>query len=267
MSLSKIDKKLLLIDGLNLIRRLHAALESEKDDKRRIERTQGACIDAIAKLVTQFKTTHIAIVFDSPEKTWRHADYPEYKLGRVPMDDSLFSSIPAFADVFRFNHWHCIRLTGWEADDIIATLAAKSAPHNVKSIIVSTDKGFTQLLDEPNIYQYDYFGKQGFDKNWVKAKYGVLPEQMTDYWALVGDTTNHIPGVKGIGPKTAASIFQGEMSLESLYHNVEQQPPRIQKQLADTFDHALWARKMVTLRQDVALGIKLSQLQICSSNS
>ncbi|ADZ90711.1 flap endonuclease Xni [Marinomonas mediterranea] len=266
MPLSEIDKKLLLIDGLNLIRRLYAALESEKDDIRRIERVQGACIDAIAKLVKLFDSTHIAIVFDSPEKTWRHTEYPEYKLGRAPMDDSLFAAIEGFAKVFRFNHWHCIRLSGWEADDIIATLASKSAERGVKSIIVSTDKGFTQLLEEPNIYQYDYFGKQGFDKDWVVAKYGVFPQQMTDYWAFVGDTTNHIPGIKGIGPKTAASIFQAEQSIESVFANLEQQSARIQSQLEGNLDHALWARKMVTLRQDVSLGIRLSQLEIRSTN-
>ena len=255
---------LLLIDGLNLIRRLHAALESELDNVRRIERTQTLCVDAMVKLVQQFTPAYVAIVFDSPAKTWRHEVFPEYKLGRAPMDDSLLEAMPAFAKLFRFNGWPCLRLTGWEADDLIATLAFKASQHNRQAMIVSTDKGYTQLLKYPNILQYDYFAKQGFDVEWVEQKYGVKVSQLPDYWALVGDTTNHIPGVKGIGPKMAVEVLQQAATLEQVYQELSAFKPRLRSLLEGQFEHCEFARQMVTLRTDVDIGIRLSQLKLAS---
>lgn len=259
------DKKLLIIDGLNLIRRLYAALESEQDSTRRIERTQSIAVEALAKLTDQFSPSYAVVVFDSNGKTWRHQVFPEYKLGRVPMDDSLLDSLPDFAKVFRFNYLPCLRIDGWEADDLIATLAVKAASRNVKSYIVSTDKGFTQLLGDDRIFQYDYFAKLGYDKIWVPGKYGVEPEQLTDYWALVGDTTNRIPGVKGIGPKTALSIISSFPTIEEIYANLPSFSERIQSMLADGYEQCLLSRSLVALKTDVEIGVRLSQLRYVKS--
>ena len=258
------SNKLLLIDGLNLTRRLHAALDNEQDVARRIERTQSLCIDVIAKLVNQFSPTHMAIVFDSPEKTWRHELYPEYKLGRVPMDDSLLESMSGFAKVFRYNGWPCLRLSGWEADDLIATLAVKASANHIRSIIVSTDKGFTQLLKYPYVLQYDYFAKQGYDTEWVEQKYGISCSLLPDYWSMVGDTTNHIPGIKGIGPKSSVEVLAGKNSIEEVFATLDSYPDKYRRLLDGQLDHCLFARSMVTLKTDVDIGIRLSQLALTS---
>ena len=256
----RVEKRLLIIDGLNLIRRLYAALESEQDLSRRVERTQSVSIDALIKLIKQIVPSHIVVVFDASGQTWRHQVFPEYKLGRVPMDDALLESLSDFADVFRYNHIPCLRLAGWEADDLIATLAVKAANQGVKSYIVSTDKGFTQLLDNENILQYDYFAKLGYDKVWVPGKYGVQATQLTDYWALVGDTTNRIPGVKGIGPKTALSMMETHSTIESIYQHSDAFSERIQGMLAGNYEQCLLSRQLVTLKTDVEIGVRLSQL-------
>ncbi len=255
------DKKLLIIDGLNLIRRFYAALESEQDLARRVERAQSITIEALVKLAHQFNPSYAVVVFDSNGKTWRHNLYPEYKLGRVPMDDLLLESLPDFAKLFRFNHFPCLRLDGWEADDLIATLAVKAAHNNVTSYIVSTDKGFTQLLGDERILQYDYFAKLGYDKIWVPGKYGVEPHQLVDYWALVGDTTNRIPGVKGIGPKTALTIINAFPTIEEIYANVTFFSERIQTMLAGGYEQCLQSRSLVALKTDVDVGVRLSQLR------
>lgn len=255
------DKKLLIIDGLNLIRRLYAALESEQDSVRRVERTQSIAVEALAKLTNQFVPSYAVVVFDSNGKTWRHLEYPEYKLGRIPMDDSLLESLPDFARVFRFNHLPCLRIDGWEADDLIATLAVKAASNNIKSYIVSTDKGFTQLLGDERILQYDYFAKLGYDKIWVPGKYGVEPHQLVDYWALVGDTTNRIPGVKGVGPKTALTIINAFPTIEEIYANLSSFSERIQSLLAGGYEQCLQSRSLVALKTDVDIGVRLSQLR------
>jgi protein Xni len=256
-----VDKKLLIIDGLNLIRRFYAALESEQDLARRVERAQSITIEALVKLAHQFNPSYAVVVFDSNGKTWRHNLYPEYKLGRVPMDDLLLESLPDFAKLFRFNHFPCLRLDGWEADDLIATLAVKAAHNNVTSYIVSTDKGFTQLLGDERILQYDYFAKLGYDKIWVPGKYGVEPHQLVDYWALVGDTTNRIPGVKGIGPKTALTIINAFPTIEEIYANVTFFSERIQTMLAGGYEQCLQSRSLVALKMDVDVGVRLSQLR------
>jgi protein Xni len=262
-----VTKTLLIIDGLNLIRRLYAALEAEQDLDRRVERTQSIAVEALSKLTHQFDPSYAVVVFDSNGKTWRHDVYPEYKLGRVPMDDKLLESLPDFAKAFRFNHLHCLRMDGWEADDLIATLAVKAAHNNVKSYIVSTDKGFTQLLDDERIYQYDYFAKLGYDKIWVPGKYGVEPNQLTDYWALVGDTTNRIPGVKGIGPKTALSIINDFSTIEDIYANLSSFSERIQSMLSGGYEQCLLSRSLVALKIDVDIGIRLSQLRYTSKTA
>ncbi|MCZ2720526.1 flap endonuclease Xni [Marinomonas sp. 15G1-11] len=253
-------KKILLIDGLNLIRRLYAALESEQDIKRRIERTQSASIDALARLTKQFLPSHAIVVFDSSGKTWRHEVFPEYKLGRVPMDDVLLDALPKFAELFRFNGIVSIRLTGLEADDIIATLAVKAAENSIKSYIISTDKGFSQLLSDENILQYDCFSKIGYDRIWAEEKYGVLCDQLGDYWALVGDTTNRIPGVMGIGPKTALAIMQKATNIESIYNDLSRFTDKQQQKLSGHYEQCLLSRRLVTLKTDIEVGVRLSQL-------
>ncbi|TBR41107.1 flap endonuclease Xni [Marinomonas agarivorans] len=259
-------KRFLIIDGLNLIRRQYAALEKEADMMRRIERTTAASVDALNRLLVQFTPSYAVVVFDSNGQTWRHEAFPAYKLGRVPMDDHLLNAIPALANAFRFNKVAALRLDGWEADDLIATLAQKASQANVKSFIVSTDKGFTQLLNDPNILQYDYFAKLGYDSEWVIEKYGVPSHCLGDYWALVGDSTNKIPGVKGIGPKTAVQILQQASTLESIFQNLHVFPPKIQNLLAGNEQQALLSRLLVLLKTDVHIGIRLSQLRYNPNN-
>ncbi|MBR7887802.1 flap endonuclease Xni [Marinomonas sp. A79] len=255
------DKTLLIIDGMNLIRRQYAALESEQDAARRVERTQSIAVEALSKLAQQFYPDYAVVVFDSNAKTWRHQIFPEYKLGRVPMDDALLDALPDFARVFRFNDFACLRIAGWEADDLIATLAVKAAQNDVKSYVISTDKGFTQLLSDERILLYDYFAKLGYDKVWVPGKYGVEPHQLTNYWALVGDTTNKIPGVKGIGPKTALGIINQFDTVEAIYDNVTHFSERIQGMLAGGYEQCLLSRTLVALKTDVDIGVRLSQLR------
>jgi protein Xni len=256
-----LQQRFLLIDGLNLIRRLYAALESEQDSKRRVERTQNLTIDAVVKLKELCAPTHLVVVFDSPTATWRHKLYPEYKLGRAPMDDVLMTGLEQIAAGLRFNGWKCLRLAGWEADDLIATLAVKAAANQVTCFVVSTDKGFTQLIRHPNIHIYDYFNKRGYDREWVENRYGVKVEQLPDYWALMGDSTNHVKGVNGIGPKSAQQLLQLEPDLESIFHS-QTIPEPLQRKLAGQFEVCRLARELVTLRDDVEIGVSLTKLRL-----
>lgn len=255
------QKRFLIIDGLNLIRRLYAALEKEMDPVRRIERTQSTSIDALSRLLHQFDPDYAVVVFDSNGQTWRHKVFPEYKLGRIPMDDILLNAMPEFAKLFRFNKVPALRLSGWEADDLMATLAVKAAQNDIKSYIISTDKGFTQLLGDTNILQYDYFARLGYDKEWVYEKYGVSAEMLGDYWALVGDTTNKIPGVKGIGPKTAVKVLAQANTVEAIYQNLEAFEPKMKQMLEGGLEQCKLSRSLALLKTDVEIGVKLSQLK------
>ncbi|WP_438466136.1 flap endonuclease Xni [Marinomonas sp. PE14-40] len=255
------QKRFLIIDGLNLIRRLYAALEKEIDPVRRIERTQSTSIDALSRLLHQFDPDYAVVVFDSNGQTWRHKVFPEYKLGRIPMDDILLNAMPEFAKLFRFNKVPALRLSGWEADDLIATLAVKAAQNDIKSYIISTDKGFTQLLGDTNILQYDYFARLGYDKEWVYEKYGVTAEMLGDYWALVGDTTNKIPGVKGIGPKTAVKVLAQANTVEAIYQNLESFEPKMKQMLEGGLEQCKLSRSLALLKTNVEIGVKLSQFK------
>ncbi|OUR69418.1 5'-3' exonuclease [Marinomonas sp. 42_23_T18] len=255
------QKRFLIIDGLNLIRRLYAALEKETDPVRRIERTQSTSIDSLSRLLHQFNPDYAVVVFDSNGQTWRHKVFPEYKLGRIPMDDILLQSMPDFAKLFRFNNVPALRLSGWEADDLIATLAVKAAQNDIKSYIISTDKGFTQLLSDPCILQYDYFAKLGYDSEWVFEKYGVPAQMLGDYWALVGDTTNKIPGIKGIGPKTAVKVLAKAKTVEEIYQNLSDFEPKMRQMLDGGLEQCQLSRSLALLKTDVEIGVKLSQFR------
>ena len=247
------QKRFLIIDGLNLIRRLYAALDKEVDPVRRIERTQSTSVDALSRLLSQFTPDYAVVVFDSNGQTWRHKVFPEYKLGRIPMDDILLNAMPDFAKLFRFNNVPALRLTGWEADDLIASLAVKAADKGIKSYIISTDKGFTQLLSDPCILQYDYFAKLGYDSEWVFEKYGVTAQMLGDYWALVGDTTNKIPGIKGIGPKTAVKVLAQANTVEAIYQNLESFDPKMKQMLEGGLEQCQLSRRLALLKTDVEM--------------
>ena len=249
--------KLLLVDAMNLIRRIYAAAP---EGELQIEATQSRCLSAIARNAEQFHASHVAMVFEQKCQTWRHILWPDYKLNRPPMPQALADHLEAVTAYFRNNGLPCLDLAGWEADDVIATLADKAAFAGVQVMILSTDKGFCQLVHE-RISVRNHFDRFTYDPLMVEQKFGLRPQQLPDYWALTGDTTNHLPGVDGIGPKTAGQLLDRFGSLDHILVQLQQLEGKAATKLTEQWQQALLTRILASLRLDVPLGINLHDLR------
>lgn len=252
---------LLLVDALNLIRRIYAAAENSEVP---LEATRSRCLSAILRTVEQLQTTHLAMVFETKSPTWRHALWPDYKLARAPMPEPLQQNLQAMQHYFQEQGIFCFEVANFEADDVVATLAKKAAYANLKVTIMSTDKGFCQLV-EPRIKVLNYFERFIWDEQRVREKYMLSPEQLPDFLGLTGDTTNHLPGVPSIGPKTAGQLLDRFGDLDTLLLQRQQCDSKLTKALTEHWERALLTRLLAKLKLDVDIGVNLHSMRFQSS--
>jgi len=245
---------LLIIDALNLIRRIHAVQGSP---------CVIACQSAVNQLIQHTLPSHAVAVFDEDDRhdNWRHQCLPDYKAGRSPMPENLFAEMPALKAGFESQGIACWHSAGQEADDLAATLTAKVAGAGHQVTIVSTDKGYCQLL-APQVQIRDYFQKRWLDMPFVQSSFGVLPTQLTDYWGLAGISSSKIPGVPGIGPKTAVTLLAQYPTLEALYENLQDVPEKWREKLREYQELAFTCRRVSTLQKNVVLNGNLQDLRL-----
>ncbi|MCC4832594.1 MULTISPECIES: flap endonuclease Xni [unclassified Shewanella] len=252
--------KLLIIDGLNLVRRIHAVLPDENDIASVKERT----ISASKKLLNHHKPTHAIVVWDGDEESWRKRLYPDYKKGRKPMPAALKSGLADIKVALAEANIHSHDAAS-EADDVIATLATKIAENNGKAIIVSTDKGFGQI-SQSNIDIWDHFKQQYFEIKEYEKKLAVQQNQILDFIALAGDSGNKVPGIAGIGPKSAADLLNKFRSLANLYKSIDNLGAKQAQKLLDGKDMARVSYKLAQLQCHMPLNINLKQFRVPAQN-
>ncbi|KZN69376.1 flap endonuclease Xni [Pseudoalteromonas luteoviolacea] len=252
---------LLLIDALNLIRRIYAVdcEQAGLTDEQIIKSCLHRVKNATRKLLKATQATHAIAVFDG-DKSWRYHLYADYKANRKPMPATLKSNLEMVSQGFNDNGVKAYFPQQDEADDIIATLAHKSAQHNVQATIVSTDKGFLPMLDM-NIQVYDYFKQQYINEEDVESKFTIAKDKLHDYWGLMGDKTNDIPGVKGIGKKTALEVLSQYGSVEEALQSATLKES-VRKKLETDMDNFVLSKVLVALRTDIEMGFNLSQLRL-----
>ncbi|QBL08658.1 flap endonuclease Xni [Rheinheimera sp. D18] len=261
---------LLLIDALNLIRRLYAVQErpylplqddvAESTKIQIVHNTENMLRQALTRLQHDLKPSHALLVFDGRGSQWRKALYPDYKANRKPMSAILADALVGLKHCASTIGINSVEQDEYEADDIIASVATKLAQHGQQVTIVSTDKGFLPLLAD-NIHIYDPFLRQFHDEDSVQQKFGVSTAQLVRYWSLVGDSTNHIPGVNGIGPKGAHDLLAlGATLTDALEH------PDCHKKLREKIlqhkEQIKIFMQLLTLRTDVQLGLNLQEMRI-----
>ena len=255
------NKHLYLVDGSGYIFRAYYAMPSlnRKEDGLPIGAVAGFC-NMLYKLLCDIKNsdiedkpTHVAIIFDHSRSEARTAIYPKYKSNRVnpPLDLSVqFSIIRKAVEAFNVA---MVEKPGVEADDIIATYARKASDEGARVTIISSDKDLMQLVDD-KIVLYDPMKDKRIEAKDVEEKWGVLPSQMVDFQAMVGDTSDNVPGINGVGPKTAANLLKQYGSLEGVYDNINiLSSQSLRKKLRAYKDNAFLSKKLVTLQQDVDL--------------
>ena len=255
--------RLLLIDGLNLIRRVYAAQPGE-DGPEKAREGRDSSVRSLQRALRESSPTHVVVVLEGPEPTWRHKLLPSYKEGHAPMPEALREALPAYREAFTDLGVRSFELPGVEADDVVATLAVKVAAAGGDAVILSTDRIFLQLLSD-RVSVRDHFAKRDLDSAEVRRRFGVEPGDLLDFLALTGDPSNAIAGVRGVGPKTAQKLVSAHGSLEAVLaaaQGASGLSPGLAEKLAGHADDARLARTLFTLRTDLDLGLNLRELRL-----
>lgn len=250
---------LLLVDALNLIRRVYAAQPGE-DGPERAEGARHSSVQSLRRALRQSAPTHAACVFDGGGPSWRHELDPGYKQGHAPMPEALSDALDSYREAFWEIGVASLGFPGLEADDVIATIAVKTAAAGAAVIALSTDKIFGELLPA-GVRVRDHFRGRDIDQAAVVDKFAVRPDQLADYLALVGDRGNNIPGVPGVGPKSAAGLLDRFTTLEKALRSADEVEGRLGERLREHAAAARLCRKLVGLRTDLELGTNLSELR------
>ena len=248
--------QVLLVDGLNLVRRVHAGASGQDDSPAAIDATVSSCSASLRRALSQHAPSHALCVFDAEGETWRHVLFPGYKAGRKPMPAGLRAALPRVEQVFLELGLRSITVAAFEADDVIASIAAAIADRGGAARILSTDNKFCQLLRD-GIQVFDHFAGYALDTDYVLEKFEVRAQQLADYFALTGDASLNIAGVRSIGPKTAARLLARYASLEPLLNSAEAVGGRTGRMLRADADAARLARRLMALRLGVDIGANL----------
>ncbi|WP_432664206.1 DNA polymerase I [Wukongibacter baidiensis] len=264
-------KRLVIIDGNSLINRAFYALP-DLITKEGIH-TNGVFgfIKMINKIQEEYKPEYLSVAFDLKAPTFRHLAYKEYKGHRKKMPSELAQQMPILKEVLDAYKIHRTELEGFEADDLIGTIAKMSAENDFEVIIVTGDKDALQLVS-PNITVM--ITKKGisnlevYDREMVIEKFGVTPEQIIDFKGLVGDKSDNIPGVPGVGEKTATKLLNEFNTVEELIMNVESvSSKRIKEKIQENTEIAMLSKRLATIKIDIPLDLDLEELKIISPDN
>lgn len=253
-------KKLVLVDGSSYLYRAYYALPPLKSPKGNPTGAIYGFVRMISSLMKDLSPEYIAVVFDLPGKTFRHEKYQEYKANRKETPDDLKVQIPEIKKLIKLWGIKILEIPGYEADDIIAALAKKGEKEGFEVIIVTPDKDMMQLVDE-NIKILNPVNGEIFNREKVKEKYGVYPEQFVEYLAMIGDTVDNIIGVKGVGPKTASKLLNEFGSVENIYNNLDKLRPKLQEAFLEAKDRIKENIFLVQLKTDIPLDISIEDLK------
>lgn len=206
------------------------------------------------KLLREMKPDYLVYCFDSKEDGFREELFEDYKANRSEMPDTLVPQMPYFTKIVKALGIPCFEKEGVEADDIIGTLAVMAAKEQIEVTIVSGDKDFAQLIT-PTIKMLDTMKDVVYGVDGVKEKWGITPDQMIDYLALIGDASDNVPGVAGVGPKTALKLLDQYPSLDEIYKNIDSvKPDKLREKLINSKEMAYLSKTLVTIKTDIDLG-------------
>src|SRR4051812_35529035 len=256
-----------LVDGSSYIFRAYHALPplNRKSDGLQVNAVLGFC-NMLWKLLREMpednRPTHLAIIFDKSEITFRNKIYPEYKAHRQPAPDDLIPQFALIREAVRAFDLPCLEQVGFEADDLIATYVRQACERGASATIVSSDKDLMQLVTDC-VTMYDTMKDRRIGIPEVIEKFGVPPEKVVEVQALAGDSTDNVPGVPGIGIKTAAQLIVEYGDLEQLlFRATEIKQPKRREALLENADRARISRQLVLLNDKVELEVALDDLAV-----
>ncbi|MDR1494711.1 MAG: hypothetical protein LBI29_01590, partial [Rickettsiales bacterium] len=255
------DKKLILVDGYSFFFRAYFALKNIK------KRSDGLAVNGIygftrmlVKLIVDLRSTHIAVVFDTGGKNFRHEISPDYKSNRPAVPDDMIPQFPFLREVAEVMNLRTVEKMGYEADDVIATLTTKAKSEGYEVWIISGDKDLAQLVDD-DVFLYDAKDGKKIGAEDILEKWGVYPKQILGVLSLMGDASDNISGVPSIGQKTAVKLIREYDTVENLIANLETvKPDRVRNAIENNINKLLLSEQLVTLRSNIDLDLSVDDL-------
>lgn len=248
-----------LIDGSSYIYRAFYAIGRLTNSKGMPTQAIYGFNQMILKVIREQSPDYVCVVFDAPGPSFRHELYQQYKATRQKMPEDLSVQVPYIKELVRCHGIPQLERDGYEADDLIAILTDWCNAQGIEASIVSGDKDLMQLVHDPQVWQWDPQKDKVFREQQVQERFGVTPGQMADLLALMGDSSDNIPGVKGVGEKTAARLLQQWGSLDEIFRHMEEvSPPSVRQKLQEHRDEAYLSRQLVAFRKDLRVPGELS---------
>ena len=258
--------KLVLIDGHAVLFRAFHAYPPLTTSRGELVNAVYGFASILLNVIGELKPEYIVVTFDRDKPTFRHTEYVTYKAQREPMPTELKDQQERVEEVVRVLNLRSFAVEGYEADDVIGTLA-RQANEVDQVVIVTGDKDALQLVDHERVVVHmpgrGRIPAKVYDEKLVEKEYGLTPEQIPDYKGLSGDASDNIAGVKGIGPKTAIQLLQAFGTVEGIYkHLGEVSNPRVMKLLAEGQESAVISKKMATIVVDVPIELDLPKCAV-----
>ena len=251
---------LVLIDGSSYLYRAYHALPNLTNSKGEATGALHGVLNMVNKLVREESASHIGVVFDAPGKTFRDEMFADYKANRPPMPDDLRSQIQPILDVIKAMGLPLLQIEGVEADDVIGTLCERGAAAGLNVLVSTGDQDMAQLVND-NVTLVNTMTDSIMDRAAVKEKFDVFPEQIVDYLALVGDTSDNIPGVPKVGAKTAAKWLNQYDSADGIIEHADDIGGKVGESLRDNIETLKLSKQLATIKLDVDMPLAIDDLQ------
>ena len=256
------DRQIILVDGSSfLFRAYHAIREPLTTSTGQTTHAVFGTINMLRSLAKQYQPVRLAVVMDAKGKTFRNDMYPAYKANRPPMPDDLRVQLDYVKQIIPALGIALVSVPGVEADDVIGTLATEASKRDFHTVIVSSDKDLAQLVSA-QVEMVDTMKNTRLDPDGVAEKFGVPPAQIVDYLALMGDSSDNIPGIPGVGPKTAVKWLTEFGSLEGVKAQADEIAGKVGESLRENLAQLELSRQLATLKCDVALTLSLDDLRV-----
>ncbi|EKD99413.1 MAG: hypothetical protein ACD_22C00259G0006 [uncultured bacterium] len=258
-------KKLLLIDTFNFLHRAYHALpQSFRDDKGEPVNAVYGVTSMLINILSQIKPDYAVAALDGIKPTFRVENFTAYKAHRKPMEENLSSQIPKVFEILDAFGIKSVVIDGYEADDVIGTFAVKNASESVQVVVVSNDRDMWQLLNKDVVAMVPSTtgSAEWVGPNEVYTRMGIKPDQIPDYKGLRGDPSDNIPGVHGVGEKTALKLIQEFGGVEEIYKNISKVTPEsLKEKLVNNAEEAVMSKQLATIITDVPVTVSLEECE------
>ena len=257
------DKRLIIIDGNSIINRAFYALPDMTNSEGLHTNAVYGFTRMLFKIIDDYKPTHISVAFDKKAPTFRHKEYADYKAGRKKMPDELGQQLQPLKELLDTFNIHRMEMAGYEADDLIGTVAKMGEDNDFEVYIVTGDKDAIQLASNKTTTLITKKGVgevEEYNYDSVVERYEMTPTQFIDLKGLMGDKSDNIPGVPGIGEKTGIKLIKEFSSIENIIENIDQLKGSVKKKIEENKEQAIFSKKLATIIRNVPIEISLDEL-------